>query len=62
MEMSFLQVTAYHVYPVEEKHEPGKMERPKTLCFHSYKSSKRVQVIKCQTAQTSVAYLQKICH
>lgn len=63
METSFLQVTAYQVHPAEEKHELGEMGYPNTLCFGTKKqqensicnSSKRIQVIKRQTTQASVA-------
>lgn len=51
----FLQVTAYQVHPAEEKHELGEMGYPNTLCFGSCNSSKRIQVIKHQTTQASVA-------
>ena len=55
MEMSFLQVTAYQVHAAEDKHELGDMRYPNTLCFGSYNSSKKIQVIKRQTTQASVA-------
>lgn len=52
MEVSFLQVTACQVHPVEEKHEREEMGNPNTLCFHSYDSSRRIQVIKYQTTHS----------
>lgn len=44
--MSFLQVTASQVSPVEEKLEMGEMEHSNMLCFGSCNSRRRIQVIQ----------------
>lgn len=46
MEIQFLQVTAYQLSSVEEKLEVGEMGQPNTLCFGSYNSRRRIQVIR----------------
>lgn len=45
VEMSFLQDTASQVSPVGDKLEVGKMGHPNTLCFVSFNSRRRIQVI-----------------
>lgn len=45
VEMSFLQDTASQVSPVGDKLEVGEMGHPNTLCFGSFNSRRRIQVI-----------------
>ena len=56
-----LQVTAFQVHPVKEKHEQGEMGYPNPLCFGACNSRKSIQGIKCQAVQDSIGELQKIC-
>lgn len=46
VEMSFLQVTASQVSPVEEKLEVEEMGHPITLCFGSCNSRRRIEVVQ----------------
>lgn len=57
-----LQVAAFQVHPVKEKHEQGEMGYPNPLCFGACNSRKRIQGTKCHTIQDSMGELQKICH
>lgn len=45
VEMSFLQDTASQVSPVGDKLEVGEMGHPNTLCFGSFNSRRKIQVI-----------------